>query len=325
MRLELVSKGTMLNTINIEKEHIQFGDTIVQPPFIREKVDAILGRPRIEESDIEIDKNRSAHHVTYFWDELGIISSDDKLSDSYSNFVIYLGEVHTKVRNVDVFYMGRLLINGKDYRETAFKPDEDGMCHEKKLGPFEINTVLADHLDELESAFIDEWMTKEVEITYKAPRPKSSIYDLKKPEGPTLKFNSYNFKLLVIEELMYRRGLLEPAFDIYDFAAKNPKREIDVDSEGYNIIPEAKKWFKDFQIPERLQSEITELIWDGGLEVFHQIYPFWDGEDDVFDVKKLSTEEVKQFTNLRKVIPGEGFTKKAIDVLKDQGIEVSDI
>ena len=167
-------------------------------------------------------------------------------------------------------------------------------------------------------------MMKRVDIDYKEPRPKSSIYDLKKPDEPVLHFDSYQFKLMVMEELMYNRGILSPKFDIYDYAEMNPKREIDVDSEGYEVIPEAKKWFKDYPILEKLASEITELTWDGGLEVFHQIYPFWDGEDGFFDVKKLSADEVKQFVNLRKVDVGTGFSKKAIKVLEDQGIEVDD-
>ena len=171
---------------------------------------------------------------------------------------------------------------------------------------------------------VPEIKEKDIEITYKAPRSKNSIYDLKKPDGPVLRFDSFEFKLLVIEELMYEKELLTPVFEIYDFAEKNPKREIDVDREGYEIIPEAKKWFRDYQIPAGLAPQISELIWDGGLNVFHQICPFWDGEDSCFDVKKLSTEEVQQFTGLKKVITGSGFSQKAIKMLIEQGIEVSE-
>ena len=39
-------------------------------------------------------------------------------------------------------------------------------------------------------------------------------------------------------------------------------------------------------------------------------------------MKKLSLEEVEQFKNLKKVNVGEGFSKKAIDMLKKQGIEI---
>ena len=49
---------------------------------------------------------------------------------------------------------------------------------------------------------------------------------------------------MVIEELMYRQGVLEQKFDIYDFAEKNTKREINIDDEGYEIISEAKNGSK---------------------------------------------------------------------------------
>ncbi len=76
---------------------------------------------------------------------------------------------------------------------------------------------------------------------------------------------------------MYRQGVLEQKFDIYDFAEKNTKREIDIDDEGYEIISEAKKWFKDYEIP-----------------------------------------------NLKKVITMGCISKKAVEVLKNQGIEVEE-
>lgn len=69
---------------------------------------------------------------------------------------------------------------------------------------------------------------------------------------------------------------------------------------------------------------VTELLWDGGLKVFSQIWPFWDGEDDTFDVKRLTEEEVSQFPNLKKVITMGCISKKAVEVLKNQGIEVEE-
>ena len=44
----------MKDKINIEKDHIEFGNIKVHPPFTREKVDAVLGVPEIKEKDIEI-------------------------------------------------------------------------------------------------------------------------------------------------------------------------------------------------------------------------------------------------------------------------------
>ena len=265
----------MIDTIIIEKEYIQFGNIKVYPPFTREKVDAILGVPRIEEYDAEIDKGKYFHTVNYIWDKYGIHSSDRKLQDIYDHFVIYTDKINTQTTKVDDFYTGKIFIGNKEYSKSDFKLDKYGMCHQKKFGPFMINTFLVDRIDEADerNKNIAELLSKQVEICYKAPRPKTSVYDIKKLDEHVLKFHSFQFKLLLIEELMHRKGILPLKFDIYDYAQKNSKREIDVEEEGYEEISEAKKWFKDYEIPARLANEITELSLDGGLDVFRQIYP----------------------------------------------------
>ena len=40
---------------------------------------------------------------------------------------------------------------------------------------------------------------------------------------------------------------------------------------------------------------------DGGNDIYAQIYPFWDGEDEYFDLKRVSEEELSQFTNLKRI------------------------
>ena len=57
-------------------------------------------------------------------------------------------------------------------------------------------------------------------------------------------FQDINFKLCVIEELMYTKNLLTPKFDIYEFVENYKDRKIDIDEEGYDIIPEVLEYFK---------------------------------------------------------------------------------
>ncbi|MCR5608275.1 MAG: hypothetical protein K6G26_04355 [Lachnospiraceae bacterium] len=40
---------------------------------------------------------------------------------------------------------------------------------------------------------------------------------------------------------------------------------------------------------------------DGGNDIYAQIYPFWDGEDEYFDLKRVAEEELFQFTNLKRI------------------------
>ena len=64
---------------------------------------------------------------------------------------------------------------------------------------------------------------------------------------------------------------------------------------------------------------------DGGNEIYSQIIPFWDGEDDYFDIRNVSEEEIRQFKNLKKmeVMPQENWDE--MEVFKKCGIEVEEI
>lgn len=313
----------MIDQIIIEKDGLTFGNEKVSLPFTREKVDAILGTPRIEEREYSFSDRPTFHKVYYRWDSLGIYCSADKPQDQYDHFVIGVAPSPLEADAGKPYFTGKVLIGKKDYKEAVFKLDKYECIYQKKVGPLEVSTYLPDKVEEARDPEMARICATDVEIIYHAPRPKTSIYDLKKAEEPVLSFSSFPFKLLVMEELMYRQGVLEPKFDIYDFAEKNPKREIDVEDEGYDPIPDAKKWFRDYEIPAKYAEKITTLLWDGGLTVFTQIWPFWDGEDDYFDVKKLTPEEVAQFSNLKRVEGVGGFSKKALEVFKQQGIEVN--
>ncbi len=296
----------MIKKVIIEKEYIQFDDIKVEPPFTKEKMDAIFGVPEIEEKDSDIGNGRVSHSIFYRWNEIGISSYANKKRDYYNNLSIDLEKTEV------------------EFPRKGFRKDEYDCSYVKKFGPFTLSTFFMEHIDEVKESErkFAEAMAGSIDIDIKNPRPKESIYDLKKSEEPVLKFKSFPFKLLVMEQLMYKKGLLLPKFDIYDFAENNTKREIDVDDEGYEPIPDAVRWFKNYEIPEKYADEITELLWDGGLTIFGQIYPDWDGEDDCFDIKSLSAEDVSQFKNLKKVTAVAGISKKAIKTLQSLGVDV---
>ena len=46
---------------------------------------------------------------------------------------------------------------------------------------------------------------------------------------------------------------------------------------------------------------IDEICMDGGDDIYLQIMPNWDGEDDFYDINQISIEEVSQFKNLKKL------------------------
>jgi Leucine-rich repeat (LRR) protein len=109
---------------------------------------------------------------------------------------------------------------------------------------------------------------------------------------------NFNLKLIVINKLMYDDEVLLPKFDIYKFAKEYDKRNIDIEEEGYNIIPEVKIYFENLKIPSSLLLYITELYADGGDTIYFQLMPYWCGEEDAFDI--VSVKEFHLLPRLNK-------------------------
>jgi hypothetical protein len=129
--------------------------------------------------------------------------------------------------------------------------------------------------------------TKEPNLT---PISKESKEDV-------LHFDNLNFKLAIIQVLMYDLKLLNPAFDIYDFADHYKEEDIDTDSD--NVIEPAMNFFKNLQIPKRLAPYVETIYMDGGNDVYMNIIPQWDGEDESFDLNEITLIELQQFPNLK--------------------------
>lgn len=112
----------------------------------------------------------------------------------------------------------------------------------------------------------------------KADAARPRLFAIGKPAQN--RFRDPGFKLLVIEELMYRQGVLLPKFDIHALAAEYDKREIRVELEGYAIIPEAKTYFANLPIADDLLTRVTTLHqssgMDGGPRHMDHLFPFWD-------------------------------------------------
>jgi hypothetical protein len=138
-----------------------------------------------------------------------------------------------------------------------------------------------------------------------------------------LKFADLNFKLAVIQVLMYEKGLLTPKFDAWDFADSYTERKIDIEEEGYEPIEEIRQYFMDLKIDRKYAAEVTELDLDGGNEVYRQIWVFWDGEDEYYDVESLDLEELAQFPNLKTVTGSADFFCNVHEVLEEYGVDIS--
>ncbi|MFJ9763192.1 DUF6892 domain-containing protein [Streptomyces erythrochromogenes] len=139
-------------------------------------------------------------------------------------------------------------------------------------------------------------------------------------------FHDFNFKLLVVEKLMYGDETLTPPFSLRAHMRERGIEDLDayVAENGleYTVLDEARAHFTELEIPADLLATVEELTFDGGHQVFMECAPVWDGEDDLFDVRRLDDlallPNLKLFTGgsaLEHMIPG------ALETLSARGIE----
>ncbi len=153
------------------------------------------------------------------------------------------------------------------------------------------------------------------------PKPVSDKYKIRKIAGEKLVFTDFNFKLAVMQELMYKQELLKPKFDLYEFVKFHTARAIDVEAEGYEFIAEVTDYFQQFEIEKALADKISNLQQDGGNDIYLEVLRFWDGEDDVFNIR--SFKDAAQFKNLKSIslFYYQPEDRQVLEELKQYGIE----
>lgn len=144
-----------------------------------------------------------------------------------------------------------------------------------------------------------------------------------------LDFKDFGFKLAVIDHLMYKSNVLTPQIRAQEFIEQARGLEKGagydvIEEEGYELLPELKTYFEQLEITDAMVADITELYSDGGDEIYLELIPFWDGEDDAFDV--TSAEDVRLLPNLKNATllfeyPGE----ELIQAFEAQGVTLESI
>lgn len=135
-----------------------------------------------------------------------------------------------------------------------------------------------------------------------------------------LDFDHLNFKLAIIQVLMYEEELLKPAFDIFDFAEEFS--ELDIDTDSMDIIKPALEYFEKLQIPKEFAEHVKVIDMDGGNEIYMNLIPQWDGEDESFDLNEVSVEELNQFPNLEEATIMTSNFDKVKAIFDEVGINV---
>ncbi len=145
----------------------------------------------------------------------------------------------------------------------------------------------------------------------------------KESMGDILYFDNLNFKLAIIQVLMYDLQLLKPEFDIYDFADQYKGEKIDTDSD--TIIEPAMNFFKEMEIPKKFAPYVEIIYMDGGNDLYMNIIPQWDGENESFDLNEITLAELQQFPNLKKATIMSSNFDKVKDVFDAEDIEVEQL
>ncbi|MEU3623237.1 hypothetical protein BS329_40700 [Amycolatopsis coloradensis] len=131
----------------------------------------------------------------------------------------------------------------------------------------------------------------------------------------SIPFADPNFKLAVVQELMYVQDLL-PKFDLRAFAAE---QGFTFDGGSVEAVPEALAYFEALEVPVGLAEKITEIEMDGGNEIYLEIAPNWDGEDGLFDVDEFA--DLRHFPKLKSMTLFYTGNEEALETLRARGIE----
>ncbi|MFE6889708.1 DUF6892 domain-containing protein [Streptomyces sp. NPDC057694] len=136
-------------------------------------------------------------------------------------------------------------------------------------------------------------------------------------------FTDFNLKLVVVEQLMYTDGTLTPVFRIAELLKErglgdDPWTYAYDHDLAYKVVPEARAHFEALEISEELLASVRELVMDGGLRVYQECAPVWDGEDDLFDIGTL--DDLALLPNLRRISGSEFLGPELRSALTARGI-----
>jgi hypothetical protein len=303
-----------MNTVDVLDNAVRINGHFLRFPVSYGELKAELGEARV-------CFNERFRDTDYVYDELGIIFNG---STAYLNNLkkkkAYIDNEHMIIsltlyvtgRQVYGFkdtkpekqYEGTLTFSGQNIIQEKMWRSPGGYGYQPNIvngeGKEVLNHVSASlYSDDDQPIYDGDRITKDVNITFKPERTKSNEnFNIVIPDEECLVFDTYNFKLAVINELMYNQLVLKPYFEIYDYMAfKKAHWNLETDKN----IRAAVKYFKELPVPARFADLVAKIEMDGSDEIYMQIAPEWDGRDDRFDFHKLTEREISQFRNLKKM------------------------
>ena len=89
-----------------------------------------------------------------------------------------------------------------------------------------------------------------------------------------------------------------------------------------NIALECWIVFSDANVPMGFAQYVEKIDMDGGNEVYMNIIPQWDGEDECFDLNNITSSEIRQFPNLKKATIMSSNFDKVKEIFDAENIDV---
>lgn len=295
-----------MNHIDILDNEITINGDVLTFPMSYEEVKSVLGDARIEKD--------AQNQNYYIYDELGIYFEEGnvvwlKKQRAYKDAdhritSVYL-HVADELSDADIrpaqHYVGNVSFFGKQKEHDVLNRFMGccQACIRTADGEFELAHVGA----------------------YKPRKPKTTQnYAIQNTGEAALVFDTFNFKLAVINALMYEQEILKPYFDIYEYM---DFKEAHWNLETEKNVRAAVQFFKELPVPATYADKVTAICMDGGNEIYQNIAPLWDGEDERFDIDKLTEAELRQFPSLKSMTVMTTKLEKLQKICEKCGIEVS--
>ena len=283
--------------INLHNNSMIINGTSLSFPLSLKDIEAVLGKP-----DRVVKKENK--FIKYIYDKAGIVFEHSfSINNHLKKCKTYIDEDHL-ISTVFLYY-GDVVKSMTGEKELPKQPCQAMVLSDGKSPYFfsdrhrvgDFNLILWTPYGTNFNG-IPETITDTLSISYfpEIKRERES-YKLETTDEEVLHFDNITFKLAIIQVLMYDLEVLKPIFNIFDFAEE--ASELNIDTESMEIIQPALEYMMNLPIPKKYAEQVQEIYMDGGNEIYMNLIPQWDGEDETFDLNEVSLKELQQFPNLK--------------------------
>lgn len=306
--------------IDLQNNSMIINGTILAFPLSLKDIEVVLGKP-----DRVVKKENK--FIKYIYDKAGIVFEHSfSINNHLKKCKTYIDEEHLITELC--LYFGEKVKPMWDEEELPLNPCKTLItCNGKspyfisdrqRVGDF--NLILWTPYGTNFNG-IPETITDTLSISYfPEVKHERESYKLKETDEELLHFDNINFKLTIIQVLMYDLRVLKPYFDIYDFA--DEFSELEIDTESMEIIQPALDYMINLPIPKKYAEQVQEIYMDGGNEIYMNLIPQWDGEDETFDLNEVSLKELQQFPNLKQATIISSNFEHVKETFDMQGVQV---